>query len=336
MSAHGRIMRASFRPHPLISGAHRQTIIPALWRPTPKLDLDVERWELEDGDFVDLGWFARPSLGQPTAVLVHGLTGDFSSKYLRGTALRLMQLGWAGLILKLRGAGEEPNRLPRAYHQGQTDDLHALLKHLKSTNPVAPLAVIGWSLGGNLVLKAAGEAGDAFAADEVIAASVPFELESCALSMRQGFSRVYQRRLMNDLKLSAQRKADAVNLPQQVDLAATLAARDWFEFDQAWTAPLNGFDGFRDYYERCACGQYLADIQVPTLIVHSLDDPFMNPGIVPKEQQLSAQVSLELSRRGGHVGFIAANAWGGPHYWLETRIARQLAQSSSLAQALDS
>ncbi|MGJ8668437.1 MAG: hydrolase [Oceanococcus sp.] len=323
---HGQIVRADFRPHPLLRNAHLQTMLPALWRPLPELPLEKERWELPDGDFVDLAWFAKPQTGQPIAVLVHGLTGGFDSKYLRGTALKLKNLGWAGVILQLRGSGSEPNRMARAYHQGDTGDLHALLQRLKEENPGSYLAAAGWSLGANIVLKAAGEDADKFAADSVVAASVPFQLQPCAERMRQGVSRLYQRRLMGDLKLTAAAKAAACELPSPVNVRATQAARDFFEFDDAWTAPLNGFENALDYYSRCECGQFLSEIQVPGLIVHSQDDPFMRADIVPTEQQLSPSLRLELAQRGGHVGFVSSNARGGLEFWLEQRMAQWLQQ----------
>lgn len=326
---HGHIVPAAFKPHPLLRGAHAQTIVPALWRPTPQLPLEIERWELPDGDFVDLGWFVRPQPGQPIAVLVHGLTGGFDSKYLRGTARQLMARGWAGVILQLRGSGEQPNRLAHAYHQGDTGDVHALLARLRQDYPQQFIGLAGWSLGGNVVLKAAGEAGTNLQADAVAAASVPFRLRECAQRMGQGVSRIYQKRLMDDLKLTAQRKAAACGLPAAVDLPATLAARNWFEFDDAWTAPLNGFDSALDYYQRCASGQFLGHIRVNTLIVHSNDDPFMDARIVPSASDLAPCVRMELSTRGGHVGFVAATVWGGFDFWLERRLADWLNQQAA-------
>lgn len=321
---HGRIVESDFRPHPLLRNAHAQTVVPTLLRPLPTLTLDVERWELDDGDFVDLGWFARPQPGQPLAVLVHGLTGGFESKYLRGTARQLMRRGWAGLILQLRGAGDTPNRLARNYHQGDTADLRALLGRLRAQYPDAMVANIGWSLGGNITLKAAAEGGADHPADLVVAASVPFQLEPCAERLREGVSRVYQRRLLGDLKAMAQRKAEHVCLPADVDLTSAMNAADFFAFDDAWTAPLNGFEDALDYYRRCECGPLLQAIEKPCLIVHSQDDPFMRPQIIPTAQELAPQVELELSRHGGHVGFVARTPAGALDYWLERRISSWL------------
>ncbi len=317
-------MAADFRAHPMLMNAHLQTLLPALIRPTPALCFERERWELPDGDFIDLGWFARPENGAPIAVLVHGLTGGFESKYLRATARQLQLQGWGGVMLQLRGAGAEPNRLPQAYHQGDTGDLLALLHRLRRQCPDSPIASVGWSLGGNVVLKAAGEAGQDYPADLVAAASVPFELEPCALRMREGFSRIYQRRLLGQLKQAAQLKAARVVLPARVNLVSTLAAPDFLVFDEAWTAPLNGFSGARDYYVRTQCRPYLRQICKPTLIVHSKDDPFMRPEIVPAAADLAPGVRLELASHGGHVGFIGAGPRGALDFWLERRLVAWL------------
>ncbi len=333
---HGRIIASGFRPHPLLAQAHLQTALPTLLRPLPPLHLDIERWERPDGDFVDIGWFERPQAGQPLAVLVHGLTGGFESKYLRATAARLRHAGWAGLILQLRGAGPEPNRLARNYHQGDTADLIALLQRLREAHPETVIASLGWSLGGNIVLKAAGELGEDHPADLVTAASVPFRLEPCAQRLRQGASRIYQRRLLRDLKAMVQRKHAAVGLPEMIDVPAMLSARDFFDFDDAWTAPLHGFDDALDYYRRCECGPYLRTIQRPTLIVHSRDDPFMSPDILPSDRALGPDVTLELSEHGGHVGFVGRNAWGGPLFWLERRLADWLQQQLARCAAVQS
>ncbi|MEN8720313.1 MAG: hydrolase [Oceanococcaceae bacterium] len=321
---HGTVVAAEFRPHPLLRAAHLQTIVPTLLRPLPALGLEIETRATADGDVVEWGWFGRPAPGQPVAVLVHGLTGGFASKYLRGTARALQRSGWAGLILQLRGAGAQPNRRPRAYHQGDTEDLHAALQHLRDTYPTSCIAAVGWSLGGNVVLKAAGEAGVDFAADQVAAASVPFALEPCVARLNRGFSRIYQRRMLRDLQSSAQAKAAAMSLPEDVDLPATLQAANFRQYDTAWTAPLNGFADAADYYARCACGPYLAGIRRPTLIVHSRDDPFMTPEMIPSASHLAPQVRLEVSERGGHVGFVAAGPGGRPVMWLEQRLAHWL------------
>ncbi len=315
---HGCIVPVPFLPYPGLGGAHAQTMMPALLRRTPALVSRHERLELPDGDFVDL---AHSGSGNgPIAVLVHGLGGGFDSKYLRGTALHLIAQGWRTLTLQLRGGGATANRLARTYHHGDTADLRYLWHWLRAKEPLTRIASVGWSLGGNVVLKAAGEEGDAAPVDFVAAASVPFKLEECVEFLKTGFARVYQNRMLDDLKQMIRRKVAGGSVGN-VDVQAALRARDFTEFDNAWTAPLNGFADAADYYARAACGQYLHAIRRPTLIVHALDDPFMVPSIIPPATALAPSVLLELCERGGHVGFVGQGRRGRPEYWLEQRLS---------------
>lgn len=322
----GRVLAGAFRPHPLFANAHLQTLLPVL-RPMPPVRLDVERRELPDGDFVDVGWVggsATPT-GAPLAVLLHGLSGGFDSKYARGLARRLRTLGWRALILQFRGAGPEPNRLPRTYHHGDTEDLRELLQLLHTREPGTPLYAVGWSLGGNVLLKYLGEEGAGAPLAAAVAVCAPFELKACAERLRSGFSRVYQGHLLDQLKRMVQRKHARVKLP--IELADVLRARDFIEFDNA-TCVLNGFRDAEDYYARAACGPFLRGIARPTLIIHAKDDPFMTPAIVPDATRLAPAVTLELCERGGHVGFVAAGPGGVPRFWLEERIPAYLLEQA--------
>lgn len=319
---HGRIVQSAFVPHALMRGPHAQTMLPSLLRPLPALDIRSEALELPDGDYVNLGWAGEHNAGAPIVVLIHGLTGGFTSKYLRGTARRLIARGWRCVLFEQRGAGPVPNRLPRSYHHGASEDLRLVLAELRRREPRTRLAAAGWSLGGNVLLKCLGEDGGASPLVAAFAASAPFELRTCAEKLRTGSARLYQHKLLTELKAGLRRKY--ARLPQPDTLEAAYAARDFFAFDDAITAPSNGYADAEDYYARAACGAYLRGIGIPTLIVHALDDPFMRPAIVPEASALSPQVTLELSRRGGHVGFVGAGAFGLPVMWLERHIAEFL------------
>jgi predicted alpha/beta-fold hydrolase len=320
-TAQGQVIASSFRAHPLLRGAHAQTIVPSLLRKLPALDLQLEILDLPDGDFVRVGWCGERRRPSRIAVLVHGLTGGFESKYLRGLAQQLIQRQWCVAILELRGAGALPNRSAHTYHHGDTGDLRYLWQRLREREPQARLAAVGWSLGANVLLKALGEDGAAAPVAAAAAVSAPFLIEPCAEKLRRGFSRVYQQRLLRDLQQLVLRKQAAVRLPASVDVDAAVRARDFFEFDDAYTAPLHGFADARDYYTRCSSQAFLQRIARPTLIINALDDPFMVPEVLPRAEQLAPSVTLELATHGGHVGFAAADARGGLHWWLETRIA---------------
>lgn len=323
--SHGRVVESGFRPHPWMRGPHAQTVFQTLFRPLPKVSLQHERLELPDGDFVDLAW-AGPHGAERIAVLVHGLTGGFQSKYLRGLAQCLASQGWRVVAIQLRGGSEEPNRHPRAYHHGDTGDLRFLLDELQRRQPGVRVALVGWSMGANIVLKALGEAGDAIPVVAAAAGSAPFRLEPCAAKLRTGSARVYQRRLMKDLASMVRRKHAVVPVPSNVDVERAVHAPDFFAFDDAYTAPMNGFRDSRDYYTRSECAGYLGGIRRPTLVVNARDDPFMTPAILPSAEALSPYVTLEIARRGGHVGFVSAGHRGRPVYWMEQHFAAFLEQ----------
>lgn len=319
-AACGRIVRSAFVAHPLLRNAHLQTIAAAKLRPTPRLALRIERRELPDGDFIDLGW-SGPDDG-PLVVLLHGLTGCLHSKYALGTARALHRHGLGTVQMQFRGAGEQPNRHDRSYHSGDTGDLAWLLETLRASRPGRRLYAVGWSLGGNVLLKYLGEQGDRAPLSGAVAVSVPYLLAVGAERMRRGFSRVYQRSLLANLKRGLRRKF--ANRPAPFDLAAALASRDFYEFDERCTAPLNGFASAEDYWERCSSRPFLRRIAVRTHLIHALDDPFLSPEVVPRAEELSPAVTLELSERGGHVGFLAAGSGWWPRCWLETHIAETI------------
>ena len=334
---HGRVVAGAFRPHPWFANAHVQTILPT-FRPMPEQPLRIERRELPDGDFVDLGWCVGPDdsrghgplpqgarlQGQPLAILLHGLSGGFDSKYARGLAQRLLALGWRAVILQFRGAGPEPNRLPRSYHHGDTEDLRELVQLLRQREPDTPLFAVGWSLGGNVLLKYLGEEGERTPLSAAVAVCAPFQLRPCAEKLRTGFSRIYQYHLLTELKRMIRRKAGV--LPPTIDLAEIARAKDFFEFDDRATALINGFRDAEDYYARAACGGYLGGIARPTLEIHAKDDPFMTPEIIPDASHLPPCVTVEVCERGGHVGFVAAGPRLRPAWWLEQRIPEFLEQ----------
>ncbi|MGH8460207.1 MAG: hydrolase [Stenotrophobium sp.] len=324
MKAHGQIIASGFRPHPLLRNAHLQTLAAALLRPTPALQIRRERLELADGDFVDLGWSGEDNVHGPIAVLVHGLTGGFDSKYLRGLARLLIGQGWRTVALQLRGGGPEPNRTSRLYNHGDTTDLRYLLQLLRKRERDTPLTAVGWSLGANVLLKFLGEDGQAAPVAAAVAVCAPLRLVPCAERLRHGFSRRYQDRLLADLREILRNKHPRVPVAPGVNLEAALQAQDFFELDDAYTAPNNGYRDALDYYTRCESAAFLGRIRRPTLVINAADDPFMDPSILPTPDELAPQVTLELAQHGGHVGFVAASRYGQPVYWLEPRIAQYL------------
>jgi uncharacterized protein len=318
-NARARLIQSDFQPAWWLRSPHLQTIWPSLLRPGRALDVEWERMELDDGDFIDLAWRRRPG---PLVLLIHGLEGSLESHYAAPMLQTLERHGFSAVFMHLRGCGREPNRLTRSYHSGATEDLAEVLEKLDARDE-RPDALIGISLGGNLLLKYLGETGPSAKTRCAIAISVPFRLEIAAQQMEKGLSRLYGRYLLHALIRSFRQKFHNRNSPLDfpIERIATIQ-----EFDQRVTAPLNGFAGADDYYRRCSCFGFLQDIESATLILHALDDPLMRPEVIPGIEALGSGVTLELSQRGGHVGFLQGDIPGRPGYWLEQRVPAYLRQ----------
>jgi predicted alpha/beta-fold hydrolase len=289
-----------------------------------------ERLTTPDHDFIDLDWCGMTP--QPLVILLHGLTGSSHSGYIKGMQQALLKQGWRSVVMNFRGC-REPNNRARCYHSGDTDDLHHLYLELKQREPDTPLSAVGYSLGGNVLLKWLGEQGKAVSLFAAAAVSVPFLLHVCANRMDRGLSRLYRNHLLRDLKQYIQRKRNhleqrglALEAERLRRLGDLSAVRSFWEYDGRVIAGLYPFKDASDYYRQCSSRQYLNSIQVPTLLIHAVDDPFMTPAVIPQERELSPFIHLEITQEGGHVGFIAGTVPGQPDYWLERRIPHFLRQ----------
>lgn len=319
------IIDSPFKPAWWLGNAHAQTLFPTLTR-RMQLPFDKhERFELPDGDFIDLAWAVNGLTEEaPLVVLLHGLGGGTNSAYVSGLLHAVNRCGWRGVLMHFRGASQEPNRLPRAYHSGDTADMDYLLHVLAKREPQSKKAVVGVSLGGNVLLKWLGERGSQSLIQAAVAVSVPFELRLVADRINQGFSRVYQSYLLRRLRGVFERKFEryADSFPPSIRDIDSL--RCFWTFDEHITAPLHGYPHVHAYYREASSRQYLPTIATPTLIIHALDDPFMTADIIPKVDELSKETTLELSHKGGHVGFVSGQIPGRPIYWLDQRIPQFL------------
>jgi hypothetical protein len=287
-----------------------------LFRRRPRPPLRRERLELPDGDFVDLDWTLNDS--GPIVVLFHGLEGSSRSHYARAMLDVLPRHGFRAVLMHFRGCSGEPNRLPRAYHSGDTGDIDFLVRTLRRREPNTPLAAIGYSLGGNALLKWLGEQGENAPLTAAVAVSVPFLLHESSRHLNRGFARIYQRKLMQSLRDSVRRKAAHHAPPVLLDALDRM--RSFFDFDNQITGPLHGFRDAVHYYTSSSSRQYLNRIRIPTLIVHARNDPFMPPTVIPDRSELPPCVRLDLHAHGGHVGFVSGGMPWRPRYWLDTRI----------------
>lgn len=313
----GRVIESGFTAAWWCRGPHRQTLWPFLFRLRPRPSYRRERLELRDGDFIDLDW-SGPSEAGATVVMLHGLEGSSASHYIRALSRRLAAAGIRSVVMHQRGCSGEPNRLPRFYHAGETGDLRHALQHLRDNTPHGRLFAAGYSLGGNMLLKWLGEAAGESMLDGAVAVSVPFQLDTGARRLEQGLSRLYQAHLLRSMKRSVALKKRRMAHP--VDSDELARCRTFEEIDTCLTAPLHGFLDARDYYRRSSCRRFLGAIRTPVLILHASDDPFLTPAAIPGAGELAPPVTLELSARGGHCGFVAGVLPWRPRYWLDQRV----------------
>ena len=306
-----------------LPGGHAQTIYPLLIKPAP-LPYRRERWETPDNDFIDLDWREADSSERinnhtPLVVLFHGLEGSSKSHYALALMHALSAIGWGGVVVHFRGCSGEPNRLPRAYHSGDSDEIDWILHRLKQKLPGRPLYATGVSLGGNALLKWLGER-ESSAASLVCAAtaiSAPIDLAACGHNLGCGFNRVYTRHFLQTLKPNSAAKLK--RFPGLFDEHRLREATSLYEFDDAITAPLHGFAGVEDYWRRASSKPWLNTIYVPTLVLNAQNDPFMPHAALPRPDQVSTSVTLDFPREGGHVGFVSGSLPGRLD-WLPQRV----------------
>lgn len=317
---------AAFRPLPGLSGPHRQTVAGRWLRPRGGR-WRRERLALADGDFLDLDEPARAPVA-PTAVvlLLHGLEGSSASGYMVESARLLSARGLLAVALNFRSRSGEPNRLPRSYHSGETGDVAHVLGLLGERYRRLPIGAIGFSLGGNVLLKYLGERGANLPQGlrAACAISVPFDLAASAERLEQGVGRLYGTFFLRALKRSLRAKAE--RLPGRVPLAAGVAARTLREFDDAVTAPLHGFRDADDYYARSSCAPLVEKIRLPTLLLQGADDPIVPPSSFPLAAvRRNPRLVAGLTTAGGHLGFVEPGRRARPGFWAEREAVRFLA-----------
>ncbi len=316
------IVTSEFSPAWWLSNRHLQTLFPALLRKVPLVPTRWEQFDLPDGDFIDLVWTSnKTAKDAPIVVVLHGLEGSLNSSYTRGLLNTVSSQGWTGVLMHFRGCSGRHNRLDRSYHSGDTGDAQQLFTYLKQRYPERPLAAVGISLGGNVLLKYLGEKGNESLLAAAIAISVPFDLADGARALGKGASRLYQWHLISHIRDKMKDKFR--DRPAPVDMNKLEQWRDFFSLDDNVTAPVHGFKDVDDYYTRSSSRQFLPDITIPTLVLHSADDPFMSTAAIPTNAELPDVVTLELSQRGGHVGFVYGSLFK-PSYWIDKRAAEFL------------
>ncbi|PCJ46340.1 MAG: hydrolase [Gammaproteobacteria bacterium] len=316
------IIESKFQAAWWLRNTHLQTIWSSQYRKVSATKTSLQRLELADGDFIDLEWL-EPKRSEPKSavlLLLHGLEGSIDSTYIQGLLKLSETESWNTVVMHFRGCGKQSNRLARSYHSGETEDLQQVLDAIKEKYPNSKIMAAGFSLGGNVLLKYLGERENASHIDIAAAISVPFQLGVASKRLDKGFSQLYRDRLLYDLKKKFMNKFDVYSTKLTISKKQLSELKTFYDFDDKVTAPLHDFAGADEYYQLCSSRQFLVSIQTPTLILQAKDDPFMTEEVIPTEEELSETVTLELSKRGGHVGFVSGMIPWRASYYIDQRI----------------
>jgi len=282
-----------------------QTIWPALYARRVRGESPHyrrERWTSPDGDFIDVDWLQTPP-GDTLLVVFHGLEGSSKSHYAQAFADFAQEQGYQFAVPHFRGCSGELNLGPRAYHSGDFEEIGWILARFRADHP-GPILAVGVSLGGNALMRWAEEMGDQAArvVSAVASVSSPLDLAASGAAIARGFNRlVYTRMFLNSMKPKALRKL--AQHPGLFRPEALLAARNLYEFDNVFTAPVHGFKNTQDYWSRASAKPHLHRVRIPALVVNALNDPFVPAWSLPKVQEVGAFVTLWQPPQGGHVGF---------------------------------
>lgn len=300
-----------------MTNGHVQTVFASLFRVVRGVSYRRQRLDTPDGDFLDLD-FSEVSENGPVAILVHGLEGSSQQGYMLGMTRALNLRGISVVSMNLRGCGGELNRRLTSYNLGSTEDLHFVSQHIARMRPNAPQILIGFSLGGNLILKFLGECG-AEAAKRIqraVTFSVPCDLKSTAQIISSSSNRLYYYRFMKSIQGKLKEKDR--RFPGQIHPKVLNWPESFKTFDDHFTVPILGLQSAEHYWETSSSKQYLADIRVPTLLVNAKDDPLISAQCFPVDIAESSEFfHFEAPSHGGHVGFISFNEAG--EYWSEKR-----------------
>ncbi len=308
------ISTENYRPPIWFRNGHLQSILPSLFRKVSGVSYQRERIETPDDDFLDLDWSCT---GHDTLALIsHGLEGNSRRSYVMGMVKALNGAGIDCCAWNYRSCSGEPNRQLRMYHNGATDDLDLVIRHVIK-NGYRRIVLVGFSMGGNLSLLYLGQQSERLPAQVkgAVAFSVPVDLEDSARQLESIWCTIYMKRFLRMLHQKVRWKM--AMFPDMIDDRDYDKIRNFKDFDDRYTAPLHGFKDAEDYWRKCSCGPLLDRIRVPCLIVNARDDPFLGPACYPGAERLPENIQLEIPNYGGHAGFIHQRI--NDIYWSEIR-----------------
>jgi predicted alpha/beta-fold hydrolase len=298
---------SNYRPPFAFRNGHFSTIYAGVFRKVNGIVQKRERIDLPDGDFLDVDWSESNQPTKKVVVLLHGLEGDAQRHYITGSAKRLNNNVFDACAVNFRGCSGEKNRLYRSYHSGATEDLIAVIDYILLNKDYEEIYLMGFSLGGNLLLKYLGEGNNLPAClKAAVAVSVPCDLKDACDQLLQSKNVLYSKRFKKHLL--AKLRLKQVQFPEKISGDAIKSITTLKDFDDIYTGPAHGFKDALDYYEKCSCKQFLPNISIPSLILNAKNDSFLGAHCYPyTEARQNTHVHLEVPEFGGHVGFWGKN-----------------------------
>ena len=310
------VLKSTYRPPPFFGNGHVQTLLPKLFRKVGEVDYRRERIATPDDDFIDLDWACRGA--KRLVVVAHGLEGNSRRPYILGMVQAVQRDGWDAVAWNARGCSGEPNRTLRFTHSGASEDLDSVLTHILRNRAYEQIALVGFSLGGNVTLKYLGERGGQVdpRITRAVAFSVPCDLQSGSHQLARWRNQIYMRHFLGSLREKIRAKIPIAD--GKMDDRGYERLRTFRDFDDRYTAPLHGFTDAEDYWRQSSCLPFLKNISVPTLLINARNDPFLSERCFPMEEaRMNPNLHLEIPASGGHVGFLTYNRSG--EFWSETR-----------------
>jgi len=301
----------AYNPPHIFKNGHINTIIPFLFRTSVNTGFSRVREETPDGDFIDVDTISNGS--NSLAVFCHGLEGNSRSRYMTNIARLFSEYGFDVVSWNYRGCSGEPNLKKRFYHSGATEDLDFIINTFGKN--YSDITLVGFSLGGNLLLKYLGDGIFTIPLNVkcAVAISAPVDLYSASERLHSKDCYFYAKRFLYLLKQKV--KAKHRLRPDEIDTEPLRRIKTLRDFDNYYTAPIHGFKDAEDYWKQCSSLPYLKKIDIPTLILNAADDPILGKKCYPKhEANINSKLTLLLPRYGGHVGFYTPDS----HYtWAE-------------------
>ncbi|MDT0641978.1 alpha/beta fold hydrolase [Zunongwangia sp. F363] len=310
------VLKSNYKAPLPFRNAHLATIYAATLRKVGMETGRRERLELEDGDFLDLDWcYAENNQTGKLLIATHGLAGNAQRPYMLGIAKTFTEKGYDVALMNFRSCSGEINRLYRSYNAGATEDLAEVIRFCLQKKKYKEIALAGFSLGGNLLLKYLGEVREIpQEIKSAVAVSVPCDLGASLKALNKTSNFIYSKRFQKNLKQQLFERQ--LLFRREISREEITACNSLLAIDELYTSKAHGYKNAAEYHQKCSCLGFLSNIQIPTLIINAENDTFLSANSYPTEiAKKSDKLYLEIPKHGGHVGFIQK----GKYYYHEKR-----------------